>query len=372
MLVVRETDAAEVRLGRVASGVCDTLADMVRAVQGHEPAFTEDSFRNRTKLKTGTHNAIWAPGLVAGLVLRITTVDETPEEFAQEMRNAVYAGKNGFGLAPIYFANMEVDGAVRGVSCWKRGTCAHEHLCKLPIAEHPAFGARVLATLESAVTWMLPLDSASMGNYLVFDERVAMIDFDTYYTKVPRTDAQREAARGFVVVAATLLSCSTGSGMFSLTQLAGLAGVDVARITERIPEDEPIGQPGPPGPPGHEELCAALVTAVTDRCAAICAAFHEARVALARLVHAYVCYGVKTHRKPTLEAFAPIARVARADAISPFHRVVRDRKEGAYICAFVRLAVSSAFDTSAAFEECLPHFVEEYAALTRAKRKRTP
>ena len=361
MLVIHETDATEVRLGRIASGVCDTLADLVRAVQAHEPAFTEDSFRNRTKLKEGTHNAIWAPELGTALVLRIATVDEAPDDFAQEMRNAVYAQKNGFGLAPIYFANMELDGAVRGVSCWRRGTCAHEHLCKLPLAEHPAFGLRVLATLESAVEWMLPLDAASMGNYVLLDERVAMIDFDVYYTRVPRTEAERDAAKGFVVVAATLLACSTGSGMFDITQLARLAGIDVGRITERAEGD---------GPPGHEELCAALVTAVTDRCAAICAAFHDARVVLARLVHAYVCYGVSKRRNPTLAAFAPIARAGRAESISPFHRIARDRKTDAYICAFVRLAVSSAFDTSAAFEEGLPHFVDDYAALTSAKRKR--
>lgn len=366
-MIVHETDAAEVRLGRIASGVCDTLADLVRAVQAHEPAFTEESFTNRTKLKEGTHNAIWVPALVgasgAELVLRIGTVDDPPDEFAQEMRNAVCAGKRGFGLAPIYFGNMDIEGVVRGVSCWKRGTCAHEHLCKLPQAEHPAFGLRVLATLGCAVEWMLPLDAASMGNYVLLDERVAMIDFDTYYTKVPRTDAERDAAKGFVVVAATLLACSTGSGMFALTQLARLAGIDVERIIE---QDEPESE----GPPGHEALCAALVTAVTDRCAAICAAFHDAHVVLARLVHAYVCYGVAKHRKPTLAAFAPIARAGRAESIAPFQRVARDRKTDAYICAFVRLAVSSAFDTNAAFDESLDIFVEDHAALTSAKRKR--
>jgi hypothetical protein len=363
MLVVHETDAAEVRLVRVASGVCDTLEDLVRAVQAHEPEFTADSFTNATELKKGTHNAIWAPAGSSALVLRVATVDDPPDEFAQEMRNAVYAQKHGFGLAPLYFANMEVDGAVRGVSCWRRGTCAHEHLRKLPPHERASFGARVLATLTCAVEWMLPLDAASMGNYLVIDGRVAMIDFDTYYTKVPNTDAQRDAAKGFVVVAATLLACSTGSGMFGLTQLAGLAGIDVERIVERECDD---------GPPGHEALCDALVGAVTDRCAAICAAFHDARVVLARLVHAYVCHGVATHRKPTLEAFARVARVARAASITPFQRVVRARKTEAYVRAFVRLAVSSAFDSTSAFDARLALFVEDYDAQFSAKRRREP
>ena len=42
----------------------------------------------------------------------------------------------------------------------------------------------------------------------------------------------------------------------------------------------------------------------------------------------------------------------------------------AYVGAFVRLAVSSAFDTSAAFDASLARLVGEYAALTSAKRKR--
>jgi hypothetical protein len=364
MFVVHETDAAEVRLRRIASGVCDTLEDLVRALRAHEPAFTEESFRNATKLKQGTHNAIWAPALVDGLVLRIATVEDPPEEFAQEMRNAAYAAKHGFGLEPLYFANMEIKGAVRGVSCWRRGTCAHEHLAKLPRADRAAFGLRVLATPRAASEWMLPLDAAAMGNYVLLDERVAMIDFDTYYTTIPRTEAQRDAARGFVVVATTLLACATGSGVFGLTQLAGLAGIDVERVIDE--------SPGADGPPGHEALCAALVSAVTERAAAICAAFRDARVVLARIVHAYVCHGVATHRKPTLEAFKTIARIARAKSIAPFERVVRDSKTDAYIGAFARLAVSCAFDTSAAFDAELALFVGDYAALTSAKRKREP
>ncbi len=66
------------------------------------------------------------------------------------------------------------------------------------------------------------------------------------------------------------------------------------------------------------------------------------------------------------------ARGKRAlrESIGPFERVARDRKTDAYICAFVRLAVSSAFDTNAAFDESLEIFVEDYAALMSAKRKR--
>ena len=362
MLVVRETDAAEVRLGRVASGVCDTLDELVSAMLAHEPAFTAESFRRAEKIKEGTHNAIWAPaGVESAVVLRVATVDESPEEFAQEMRNAVYAAKHGFGLAPLYFGNMEVEGAVRGVSCWRRGVCAHDHLAKLCKSEHPAFGLRVLETLSSAVEWILPLDAASIGNYVLVDESVAMIDFDTYYTKMLKTDAQRAAARGFVVVAATLLACATGTGMFSLTQLARLAGVDVERLVEEHSGD---------GPPGHDALCAALGSAVAARCAAICAAFRDARVVLARLAHAYVCYGVATHRKPTSDAFKAIAREAKAKSIETFQRLVRGAKTDAYVGAFVRLAVSSAFDTSAAFDASLARLVDEYAALTSAKRKR--
>jgi hypothetical protein len=365
MLVVRETEAAEVRLGRVASGVCDTIDELVRAMQAHESAFTAESFRDATKLKQGTHNSIWAPALVGAsgppIVLRVATVDDPPEEFAQEMRNAVCAAKHGFGLAPLYFANMEVDGAVRGVSCWPRGTCAHEHLAKLPKSDHPAFGLRVLATLRAAAEWILPLDAASMANYVVLDEQLAMIDFDTYYTKVPRTDAQRAAAKGFVVVAATLLACATGSGMFGVTQLARLADVDVDALVDDHDGD---------GPPGHEGICAALCAAVTARCAAICAAFREARVVLARLVHAYVCHGVAKNRKPTSDAFAAIARAAKAESIAPFQRLVRNGKIDAYIGAFVRLAVASAFDTSAAFDAELARLVDEYASLLATKRKR--
>ena len=387
MFVVRETDAAEVRLMRVASGVCETLEELVLAMQAHEPAFTAESFRDATKIKEGTHNSIWAPALVgasAAIVFRVATVDDPPEEFAQEMRhavcaakhgfglkplyfanmeahNAVYAAKHGFDLAPLYFANMKAEGAVRGVSCWLRGTCAHDHLAKLPASEHPAFGLRVLATLNAASEWLLPLDAASMANYIVLDDKLAMIDFDTYYTKVPRTDAQRAAAKGFVVVAATLLACATGSGMFGVTQLARLADVDVDALAHAHEGD---------GPPGHEGICAALCAAVSARCAAICAAFRDARVVLARLVHAYVCYGVAKHRKPALEPFKPITLAAKADSIAPFQRLVRDGKIDAYVAAFVRLAVSSAFDTGAAFETELARLVDEYAALTSAKRKR--
>ena len=361
MFVVRDTDAAEVRLGRVASGVCDTLDELVRAMQAHEPAFTAESFRGAEKIKSGTHNAIWAPAGASAVVIRVATVDDTPEEFAQEMRNAVYAAKHGFGLAPLYFANMEVEGAVRGVSCWRRGVCAHEHLAKLPKSEHPGFGLRLLATLSSAVEWILPLDAASIGNYVLLDERLAMIDFDTYYTRMPRTEAQRAAAKGFVVVAATLLACATGSGMFSLTQLARLAGVDVERLVDAHTGD---------GPPGHDALCAALGTAVAARCAAIGAAFRGARVVLARLTHAYVCYGVATHRGPTPDAFKAIALAAKANSIEPFERLVSGGKTDAYVGAFVRLAVSSAFDTSAAFDASLARLVGEYAALTSAKRTR--
>jgi len=347
MLSVVTTSVRGMALARVATGFIDDTETLVAAMRRHVPSFTAERFASAKELARGKHNQILLVHVEPNetpFVIRVATVYDPPEEFAKEMEYAVSAWERGVGLEPLYFGLRFIDGEARGVSCWPVATGAYAHLRSLSPSERPAFGAQVVAAISKCALEcpLMPLDAASLSNFVVTADGVMLIDFDTYYTKRPHNQKQRSATEGFVAVAIAILACATCSNTFPIEQIAALVGTgtDVRAVAD----------------------------AVSARCAAVCDAFLDAEVVLMRILHAYVCFSVARHKKPRSPAFDRIVAIGSSDELGHFELVASEHKSAAYTAAFVRLALDAAFEPD--FGARLDAFVSEFESISPPKQRK--
>ena len=297
----------------------------------------------RKVAKSGSHNLILLPP-GKDFVVRVAMDEEKPEECALEMRLALAAYDAGVGLPLLWCGRVDVEGQVVCVSRWPACTCAEDYAETLAEGEHAKFGARLLAVLERASSALLLLDASTRNALVTEAGEIVLIDFDPFYTKPVRDEKQRAAARGFTLVSAALVECTSRKKMFSLATLA--AAMECAAET------------------------ASVVAALCARCDAVRDAFgsEETDAVLMRIVQAYGVYGANARSR--LRRVGEIVRAAAR--CTPFECLRVAGHARAYLRALMHVSVSAAFDAPLEFELALDTFLashERYGHFFSRKRK---
>jgi hypothetical protein len=147
------------------------------------------------------------------------------DEMICELRYAQIAHALGVGLPSPFFGIVRLDVTgdesenekyerrnermERMLSCWPLGARVVVPCAELDQAACTKFRAEFRARLERLATRLVALDACKPANWVVVDGELFAIDFETHMCFEVKTEAQRDAAVGFVPVMLALFEMNT-------------------------------------------------------------------------------------------------------------------------------------------------------------------
>jgi hypothetical protein len=152
------------------------------------------------------------------------------DEMICELRYAQIAHALGVGLPSPFFGVVRLDGTrnesenecrkekneknegcnERMISCWPLGARVVVPREGVDEAACTKFISKLRARLERLATRLVALDACKPANWVVVDGELFAIDFETHMCFEVKTEAQRDAAVGFVPVMLALFEMNTG------------------------------------------------------------------------------------------------------------------------------------------------------------------